>query len=143
VWVAVSTWACVETIRRPSRIEPSQHLGSGFFIVPRSLQLCLSQPAQKTLLGGVRSAEFPQGGLECSRSPSLDREIAQVRQQSDGLVVFIRLPFLALNRGSLNCLRNWKRAWTHPGLQSCWAKVCGNHFSDQAYRLRAQLSILR
>jgi len=42
----------------------------------------------------VRSAEFPQGGLECSRSPLLDREIAQVRQQGDGLVVFIRLPFL-------------------------------------------------
>jgi hypothetical protein len=36
-------------------------------------------------------------------------------------------------------LRNWKRAWTHHGLQSCWAKVCGSLFRDQVYRLRAQL----
>ena len=39
---------------------------SGSFITPRSLQLCFSQPAQKTFLGGVLLTEFPRCGLECS-----------------------------------------------------------------------------
>jgi hypothetical protein len=44
---------------------------SGSFIAPRSLQLCLSQPAQKTFLGGVLLTEFPQCGLECSHPQAL------------------------------------------------------------------------
>src|ERR1700737_4295398 len=61
---------------------------------PRSLQLCLSQPAQKTFLGGVLLTEFPQCGLECSHPALPDREITQVNQQSDRLVVFVGLPLL-------------------------------------------------
>jgi len=58
----------------------------------RSLQLCLNQSAQKTFLGGVRSAEFPQCGLECSHLPLAYREITQVNQQGDRLVEFVGLP---------------------------------------------------
>jgi hypothetical protein len=60
---------------------------SGSFIAPRSLQFCLSQPAQKTFLGGVLLTEFPQCGLECSHPALPDREITQVSQQSDRLEV--------------------------------------------------------
>ena len=67
---------------------------SGSFIAPRSLQLCLSQPAQKTFLGGVLLTEFPQCGLECSPAALPDREITQVNQQSDRFVVFVGLPLL-------------------------------------------------
>ncbi len=67
---------------------------SGSFIAPRSLQLCLSQPAQKTFLGGVLLAEFPHGGLECSHLALPDRKISQVNQKSDRLVIFIGLPLL-------------------------------------------------
>ena len=38
--------------------------------------------------------EFPQCGLECSRPALPDREITQVNQQSDRLVVFVGLPLL-------------------------------------------------
>jgi hypothetical protein len=65
---------------------------SGSFIAPRSLQLCLSQPAQKTLLGGVLLTEFPQCGLECSHPALPDGKITQASQQSDRLVVFVGLP---------------------------------------------------
>ena len=67
---------------------------SGSFIAPRSLQLCLSQPAQKTFLGCVLLTDFPQCGLECSHPALPDREITQVNQQSDRLVVFVGLPLL-------------------------------------------------
>src|SRR5260370_38886768 len=59
---------------------------SGSFIAPRSLQFCLSQPAQETFLGGVLLTEFPQCGLECSHPALPDREITQVSQQMYGLV---------------------------------------------------------
>lgn len=61
---------------------------------PRSLQLCLSQAAQKTFLGGVLLTEFPQCGLECSHPALPEREITQVNQKSDRLVVFVGLPLL-------------------------------------------------
>jgi hypothetical protein len=48
---------------------------SGSFMAPRSLQFCISQPAQKTFLGGVLLSELPQCGLECSRPALPDREI--------------------------------------------------------------------
>ena len=65
---------------------------SGSFIAPRSLQLCLSHAAQKTFLGGVLLTEFPQCGLECSHPALPEREITQVNQQIDRLVVFVGLP---------------------------------------------------
>jgi hypothetical protein len=69
-------------------------LRSGSLIALGPLQFCLSQPAQKTFLGGVLLTEFPQCGLECSHPVFPDREITQVSQQSERLVVFIRLPLL-------------------------------------------------
>jgi hypothetical protein len=38
--------------------------------------------------------EFPQCGLECSHPALPDREITQVNQPSDRLVVFVGLPLL-------------------------------------------------
>jgi hypothetical protein len=61
---------------------------------PPSLQLCHSQPAQKTFRGGVFLTGLPQCGLECSHPALPDREITQVNQQSDRLVVFVGLPLL-------------------------------------------------
>src|SRR6266496_2231359 len=67
---------------------------SSSVIAPRSLQLCLSQAAQKTFLGGVLPTEFPQCGLECIHPALAEREITQVNQKSDRLVVFVGLPLL-------------------------------------------------
>lgn len=61
---------------------------------PRSLQLCLSQPAQKTFLGGVLLAEFPHGRLECNHLALPDRNISPVNQKRDRLVIFIGLSLL-------------------------------------------------
>ena len=91
-WWAISTWVVRDT-GVSYQIE-SCIFRSGSFIAPRSLQLCLSQPAQKTFLGGVLLAEFPHGGLECSHLALPDREILQVNQKSDRLVIFIGLPLL-------------------------------------------------
>ena len=44
---------------------------------PQSLQLCLSQPALKTFLGGVFLAEFSHRGLECSQLALPDRKISR------------------------------------------------------------------
>ncbi len=67
---------------------------SGSFIAARSLQLCLSRPAQKIFLGGVLLSELPQGGLECSHPALPEREITQVNEQGDRLVVLVGLPLL-------------------------------------------------
>ena len=77
---------------------------SGSFIAPRSLQLCLSQAAQKTFLGGVLLTEFPQCGLECSHPALPEREIIQVNQQIDRLVVFVGLPLLDVRYNPIRCL---------------------------------------
>jgi hypothetical protein len=69
---------------------------SGSFIAPRSLQLCLSLPAQKTFLGDALLTEFPaRTGMQ---SPGLagppDHAGQSVNQQSDRLVVLVGLPLL-------------------------------------------------
>src|SRR5271157_4611389 len=78
-WWAISTWVCA--IQGGVLPDRACIFRSGSFIAPRSLQLCLSQPAQKTFLGGVLLTEFPQCGLECSHPALPDREITQVSQQ--------------------------------------------------------------
>src|SRR6266496_5603731 len=72
-WPSVPGYA---RYRGPTR--SSLYLPIRFLHRPRSLQLCLSQPAQKTFLGGVLLAEFPHGGLECSHLALPDRKISQV-----------------------------------------------------------------
>jgi hypothetical protein len=62
-----------ETIVASSRIEPVSRDLAAFFIAPLTLQLCLSQSAEKALLGGVFLTEFPQCGLECSHPANRQR----------------------------------------------------------------------
>jgi hypothetical protein len=78
-----------------------------------SLQLCLTQSAQKTLLGGVLPTEFSQCKLKCSHSALPYREISQVDQQRDRLVVFVGLRLLDMRRNlipsRLFALPSWSR----------------------------------
>ncbi len=62
------------------------------------LQLRLCQPTQKTLLGGVGLAEFLQRGLKFRNLLLADRQIMEVDQQADRLVVFVRLALLDVRR---------------------------------------------
>src|SRR6266496_2401636 len=89
-WWAISTWVC----DTGGVLRSSLYLPIRFLHRARSLQLCFSQPAQKTFLGGVLLTEFPQCGLECSHPALPDLEITQVNQQSDRLVVFVGLALL-------------------------------------------------
>ena len=71
---------------------------------PGRYSFALAKAAQKTFLGGVLLTEFPQCGLECSHPALPEREIIQVNQQIDRLVVFVGLPLLDVRYNPIRCL---------------------------------------